>query len=320
MKDSPVRKPNGPFRVKVHHPSENYTKVPNDFIDSLMHLLKPNEIKLALLFMRSKDDYEFTVTKLAKRFGTSRQNMQNQLKAMRKSRILWNHKDGYELNLNVSKSDLRISKNLKTISRIHGKEKAIVTKKKKLAEKNIDQGALNNNAANIDEINQGALNSIALPALNNNAGKIDEISPRTPTVIETEQNQVSPYKTNTNKTNILDNSIYKDLTISDNSNSIIEGNSLELVLQNSQFKMIYDHSKYDQFDISKFSDSYISHLVIDLKLNEIEPKGMSKEMSGYLFFLVRYSLNSDTPDNNLKKQFMYQLQQINQEDKINLFI
>ena len=106
--DLPERKSNDPFRVKVHRPSERYTKVPNDFIDSLMHLLKPNEIKLALLFMRSKDDYVFTVTGLAKRFGTSRQNMQNQLKAMRKSRILWNHKDGYELNLNVSKSDLKI--------------------------------------------------------------------------------------------------------------------------------------------------------------------------------------------------------------------
>lgn len=320
------KKKNGPFLVKTSRPDRYFTKVPNEFIDNLMYLLKPNEVKLALLFLRSKDDYFFTVAGLAKKFGTSRQNMQNQLKGLKEKNILRRHIDGFELNLDIDSFDLKMQKSGHKINRLNGKEKAIGTKKKKKEEaisgalKNNASPVLNNNAPQIGNNNDNALNNNATPALKDNAVKIDLKSSETIVNKGMQNDAIGSYKTIDNKTTTDIDNINNDFNNSNVDISLTEGNSLEIILQNFHFNAIFEGSNYAKYDITNFSDRDITQLVIDKILFNRNTKNYDPYLLGYFQFLVKYSLNEETPDNNLKKELHTQLSRLNYYDELSKFM
>jgi hypothetical protein len=268
------------------------------------------------------------VTMLSNMFETDRRNMQKILKEMVEWKLLFRYNDIYEINYAVDISELEFRRRMKGINKKHGAIKAkktLATKAKSntavktttpVGVKNTAPPEVNNTADSHANLDQGAVNNTPNSAMNNTTLYEPSESP-----INKGLQDGFAYPNNTNDNTIHNSN--KDIieidkeNITNNSNSLMgKKNSLDVILKNSQFKNIYDYHKWDQYDISKYSDSYIAHLVIEKKLND-NPTGLEdKKLDSFLVFIVQYALHEDTPPNDLKDAIEYQLKQNNQEDQI----
>ena len=282
------------FTVKYGSPKINYTRVPNALIDDLMHYIKPNHLKVLLIFLRSKPDFKFNKTLLAKMLKTNRQNIQETLREMEEDSLIQFYKGDCHLNIHPANEELKEKRESKKIKK--------------------QKGLNNSNKANDVKSENDSKSAVK------NTAPVNTLKPHKNKGFENDL----AHPNNTNDNTILNsNKDYKEINkknIIDNSNSLMgQGNSLEVILENPQFRNIYKYNQWHKHDISNFSDSYIAYLVIEKKLNNNSILD-DKKLESVLYFLVQYALHDDTPYNNLKKEFINQLKKSGQEDQFNKFV
>lgn len=250
------------FHVKKREPKENFTKIPNSFIDETVLYLTPVEMKLLLIFMRSKDTYGFTMPKLAKRLGTNRENLYKVIKHLKEKGLLWKHKDGFELNPNPPINDLKIAKSTERINRIKGKEKAKNTiKERQIQNANISvvdsttPTVVKDTTPFLEKKSSAVVNSIT-PAVVEDTTLKNE---RNPLLVDDTDGQPHRNKTIGNKTNrnIINGN---EISIEENSDNLVGGNSLEVILQNPQFNEIYSYNLTSHWENTDISTGYFGDI------------------------------------------------------------
>lgn len=325
-----MKKEDYKFTIKFDKPKRNYTQVPNVLIDNLMHCIKPNHLKVLLIFMRSKPDYIFSTKVIADLMGIHPKNMRKTIREMEADGLIQFYEGKCHLQIHHPNYDLQEKRKLKKENNKNGYRKAVKSIDNKDKEKSTN--AVNNTAPegvkNTAVTNRSKSYSNDHMGVNNTADTIVKnttpVNPPNPQENKgTEADLTHPNNTNS-KTILNSNNVYKEIdkeNIVNNSNSLIgEKNSLKVILKNNQFKNIYQSLKWEELDISNFSDGYIAHLVIEKKIDDKPMDLNNTKKESFLFFLVQYSLNEDTPPNKLKDEVMSQLKEKGDEDQIKKFL
>jgi hypothetical protein len=191
---------------KTTETKQEFTMIPNSFINELMHYLTYNELRLILYIKQKGSSFKYNRNRIAEKFGTHKKNIDKIFSSLEKRKILVFINNKYALNLCLNVSDFKIDKINKSISKV----KAY---RENSANTNSDE-AYSNKINDFSEVKHTSLSEVKHTSLENDLSESEvkhtSVSEVKHTSLENSantnsdeaySNKMSSNKTNSNKTN-----------------------------------------------------------------------------------------------------------------------
>lgn len=159
------------FTINKKEIAGYFTKIPNALIEELMYYLSFNELRLLLYIYQKSSDFKYNRRRIAQKFGAHKNNIDKIFASLENKNILIKNPNGYDVNLFVSISDMRVEKNVNSIKRIKAYQ---IWKHEKIASSNTLSEVKNTSL----EVNQTSIDSIG-EVRNTSEDEVKNTSPLT---------------------------------------------------------------------------------------------------------------------------------------------